>query len=244
MEAIGNNPNVGCIERDPQVGRGRGPGQGCGRVAGAQGRGRGRGQAAHARVNVQPTLENEAKERATLHVAIDNLGAQQQYTLIQVLAEHQGTKFQLLIDCGSTYSFLSPKCLRKLGLNQVKSSPLIVELANRKEVLSCYVVGKLNFKLGGNSTSAFFTTLPIGMYGGILDWLIANSTSIQCASHTLTYKNKQDHEILIQGKNNAPKVKLVKANRLIKGARARQQVYIFKLNKVDESKDSQDLLWL
>ena len=36
----------------------------------------------------------------------------------------------------------------------------------------------------------------------------------------------------------------MKANRLIKGAKARQHVYLVKLNKVDKTKDDQDPLWL
>ncbi|MCO5566674.1 hypothetical protein L7F22_020352 [Adiantum nelumboides] len=85
------------------------------------GRGRGRGARRGARafaVVGEPTLNDEEEERATLFTAIDNPGARQQYAVIQITANHQGEKFELLIDCGSTHSFLSPKCLRKLGLNQ------------------------------------------------------------------------------------------------------------------------------
>ena len=88
----------------------RGRGQGRGRIARAHGRGRG-GRAYAA--NAEPTLANEENERAMLHAAIDNRGAQNQYAVIQTPANYQGTLFELLIDCGSTHSFLSPKCLRK-----------------------------------------------------------------------------------------------------------------------------------
>ena len=70
----------------------------------------------------------------------------------------------------------------------------MVELANGKEVLSRYAIGNLDFEMGENLTSAFFRTLPIGMYDGILgmDWLIANKASIHCANGTVTYKNQQN----------------------------------------------------
>ena len=69
---------------------------------------------------------------------------------------------------------------------------MIVELANGKEVISRHVVGNLNFSLGGNPTSAFFRTLPIGMYDGILgmDWLIANKAIIHCANGMVTFRNR------------------------------------------------------
>ena len=96
---------------------------------------------------------------------------------------------------------------------------MIVELANGKEVISRNAVGNLNFELGGNPTSAFFRILPIGMYDGILgmDWLSANKANIHCANGIVTFRNNQGQEMLVQGRNSAPKARLVKANRLVKG---------------------------
>ncbi|MCO5553037.1 hypothetical protein L7F22_006557 [Adiantum nelumboides] len=131
----------------------------------------------------EPTLNDEEEERATLFVAIDNLRAREQYAVIQTTANHQGEKFKLLIDCGSTHSFLSSKCLRKLGLNQYPVKSLVVELANGKEVFSQHSAGKVDFELSGNSTSAYFRSLPGGIYDGLLgmDWLSENQAHIHCA---------------------------------------------------------------
>ena len=172
-------------QRPPQQHRGgnQGRGRGRGRVARVNGRG-GRAYAAAA----EPTVNDEANKRATLYAAIDNPGAQNQYAVIQTKAIHQGETFDLLIDCGSTHSFLSPKCLRKLKLNQYPVRAMTVELANGKEVLSNHAVGTINFELGGKNTAAFFRTLPVGVYDGILgmDWLRANHASIHCAQGTFS----------------------------------------------------------
>ena len=56
-------------------------------------------------------MADEVGERAQIFAAIDNPGAPQQYAVIQTAATHQGEEFKLLIDCGSTHSFLSPRCL-------------------------------------------------------------------------------------------------------------------------------------
>ena len=40
--------------------------------------------------------------------------------------------------------------------------------------------------------------------------------------------------MLVQGRNNAPRARLVKASRLVKGFKAGQQIYVVKLNKVEE----------
>ena len=86
-------------------------------------------------------MADEAGERAQLFAAIDNPGAPQQYAVIQTAATHQGEEFKILIDCGSTHSFLSPKCLRKLKLDQYQIKPMTVELANGKKVILRHTVG-------------------------------------------------------------------------------------------------------
>lgn len=63
-----------------------------------------------------------------------------------------------------------------------------VELANGKEVLSCHLVGKMEFNLGGNLSSTTFKTLPLGIYDGML-----------------------------QGNNGKSKAYLVKASNSLKG---------------------------
>lgn len=112
--------------------------QGCG--------GRGWGQRAHVNAAVRkPTVTDEVGERAQLFTAIDNPGAPQQYAVT-----HQGEEFKLLIDCGSTHSYLSPRCLRKLKLDQYQINPMKVELANGKEVISWHMVGTVDFEIGKN----------------------------------------------------------------------------------------------
>ncbi|MCO5575329.1 hypothetical protein L7F22_029129 [Adiantum nelumboides] len=125
-------------------------------ICGGRGRtNRGRGRGAVARANAaigQQTVGDEADERVVLHAAIDNPGARQQFAIIQAPGTHQGEKVEFLIDRGSTYSFLSPRCMRKLQLNQYPANRLVVELANGKEVLSQGTAGQIDFELGGYSS--------------------------------------------------------------------------------------------
>ena len=103
-----------------------------------------------------------------MYAIVDNLGAQNEYIVIQTQATHGGESFGLLVDSGSTLSFLSPRCLRKLKLDQFNTRPMIVETANKKEVLSKTTVGHVNFELRGRSTSMYFRVFSIGVYNGIL----------------------------------------------------------------------------
>ena len=70
---------------------------------------------------------------------------------------------------------------------------MTVELANGEEVVSRHMVGNLDFELGGCFTTAYFKTLPVGVYDGILgmDWLTANRVSIHCAQGTFSFLDNQ-----------------------------------------------------
>lgn len=52
---------------------------------------------------VSPCLIKEAMERVTLHATIVNHSVQDQFAMIQALANHQGESFSLLIDCWSIH---------------------------------------------------------------------------------------------------------------------------------------------
>ena len=123
---------------------------------------------------------------------------------------------------------------------------MTVELANGKEVLSNFAVGTVNFELGGKNTAAFFRTLPVGVYDGILgmDWLRANHASIHCAQGTFSFRDILGQEILVTGKNGRPKASLSKAKRMLRALKSGQQIYIVKLNKVEESENGKEPEWL
>ncbi|MCO5548937.1 hypothetical protein L7F22_002401 [Adiantum nelumboides] len=183
---------------------------------------------------------DEADERAVLHAAIDNLSARQQFAIIQAPGTHQGEKVEFLIDCGSTHSFLSPKCMKKLKLNQYPANKLVVKLANGKEVLSQHTAGQIDFELGGYSTSAQFRILPLnGILG--MDWLKGNQDHIQ---GNFTFTDNLGNEVVVQGKNGMSKAHLVKVARLLKGLKKGQQIYAVKLNKVEQSDSKSHSDWL
>ena len=123
---------------------------------------------------------------------------------------------------------------------------MMVELANGKEVVSRHTVGNLDFELGGNLTTAYFRTLPVGVYDGILgmDWLTTNRASIHYAQGTFSFIDNQGQESLVQGHNGRPKARLCKAKRQLKGYRAGDQIFVIKLNKIEEPEESTKPMWL
>ena len=77
-----------------------------------------------------------------------------------------------------------------------------------------------------------------------MNWLIANHPSIHCKEGSVTFTDKFGNVVLIQGKNGKPKAHLVKASNLLRGPRKGLQIYVVKLNKVDDPKLGNDLEWL
>ena len=86
-----------------------------------------------ARANQLEVVKGEEQPNAHIHAAIEHQGANQQFSVLQTPAEYQGKTFTLLIDSGSTHSFLSPRCVRNLSLHEYPDSTLTVELATDKK---------------------------------------------------------------------------------------------------------------
>ena len=59
------------------------------------------------------TLLDKENGRAQVYAAIKHQGNNCQFSVIQALASYEGKSFKLLIDSGSTHSFLSPKCISR-----------------------------------------------------------------------------------------------------------------------------------
>ena len=67
-----------------------------------------------------------------------------------------GKPFNLLIDSGSTHSFISPKCIRNLNLPEQHAPHVSVELAIGKITKSTTTMGELKFLLNDQPTTTNF----------------------------------------------------------------------------------------
>ncbi len=89
-----------------------------------------------ARINQVQAFQEEDNHQAHIHAAIEYQRANQQFSVLQTPGEYEGKPFTLLIDFGSTHSFLSPRCIRNLNLHEHPDSNLMVELATGKKTRS------------------------------------------------------------------------------------------------------------
>ena len=169
---------------------------------------------------------------ARVYAAVEHQGANQQFAVLQTPAEYEGTKFTLLIDSGSTHSFISPRCIRKLNLLEHPDVPLTVKLATGKRTRTVTFVGSIDFKLGEAQTRGNFRVLNLGVYDGILgmDWLQENKATLKCRDGVLTFLDSQGQKAKVMGTHGESKLQLVTATKLLKGLCKNQMIYAVKLN--------------
>ena len=161
------------------------------------------------RVNRMQANQDQREEPvARVYAAVEHQGANQQFAVLQTLAEYEGTKFTLLIDSGSTHSFISPRCIRNLNLLEHPDLPLTVELATRKRTRTVTSAGSIEFKLGGAQTRGTFRVLNLGVYDGIMgmDWLRENKATLKCRDGILTFLDSQGQKAKVIGSHGKPKL--------------------------------------
>ena len=182
----------------------------------SRGRGSGRANVAAIFGEKETSLQDEENDRAQVYAAIEHQGNNRQFSVIQAPASYGGKDFKLLIDSGSTHSFLSPKCIHNLSLDQQPSRRLTVELASGKEVVTRSAVGNLEFNLDNHPTKSYFHVMPLGVYDGILgmDWLKAHHANISCHAGTISFISL-GNRVQVDGTTGKSKTTLVKANKLL-----------------------------
>jgi hypothetical protein len=128
----------------------------------------------------QPYLEREdAVGVAPSQLMCVSAAAQGKESAPQTLlidATIQGIPVKLLIDSGSTHSFLDDKFLLQLtGVSSMR--PMSVTIANGTDIQCTTQLAHCSWDSNGHTFQSNFRFLPLGAYDGIvgLDWLIPHS---------------------------------------------------------------------
>ena len=116
--------------------------------------------------------------------------------------EYQGKKFILLVDIGSSHSFISPKFVKVLDLCPNLSHKLMrVILASGKIIYSTEQIDNCSILLGGGSTTLTFRLVPLGDFVAIIgrEWLRANHSHIYCKPTIISFLEKYKNRMEIEG---------------------------------------------
>ena len=136
------------------------------------------------------SVKIEGEEQAQIYVAFDPSGHNCQFIVLEAEGEYEGNSLTILIDLGSSHSFISPSIAKKLGLNaQPTGKKLRASLANGSSILAYEQVLTISFQLSGNPTTQEFRILKMGKFQGILgmDWLGKNKAQINCGLGSILF---------------------------------------------------------
>ena len=100
---------------------------------------------------------------------------------IKLKALVQNKVMLLLVDSGSSHSFVSSKFLQLTGLTAVPATPKQVTLPNGQVLISDQIVPQLSWWCQGHTITTSMRVLDLEVYDGILgfDWLKRHSP-MQC----------------------------------------------------------------
>ena len=195
----------------------------------------------------QVTLDDEFEERAVIYAALDPSGRNQQFSVIEAPVESLGNSFSLLVDSGSSHSFISPSMVAKLGVSPVPTGKrLRASLANGSQVLIEEKIVDLQFSMQGHSSSQQFRVMKMGKFQGILgmDWLRKHNADIHCKRGTISFQSDNGEIVHIQGKRGKAPLRVVKAAKLVKGLKKGLPIYLLKLNDPSKKPEGNKPEWL
>ncbi|KAL4362255.1 hypothetical protein GQ457_04G013260 [Hibiscus cannabinus] len=153
---------------------------------------------------LQEEAETEHKEdqleKGDLEISINALTGSTWYSTLRIRGFIKGKPLSILVDSGSTHSFIIPRWAKE-GMEVVQTNPLAITVANGEQLYSTTKSNLLTWKMQGHSFTHNFRVLRMGGSDMVLgvDWMK------QCSPIMMDFKNMtlsfqvDDQKIILQG---------------------------------------------
>ena len=118
-----------------------------------------------------------------IYAALDDRQADHQSTMVEVASKIVEQSFSILIDPGSTHSYIAPRVVESCAFKKVKHrKSWLVQLATGNKRKVSEVVEKFPLVMNGLVTYADLNVLPLGSYDVLIgmDWLEAHKVKLDC----------------------------------------------------------------
>lgn len=124
-------------------------------------------------VNSEELLQVEYELTQQMAVSIHAIEGVQDSQTITLTGNKGKKQFSILIDGGSTHSFIDDKTAIHLKCELTKTPPMKVLVANGNQLISQYECNKFSWQIGNHHFQTSVKTLPMGSYDLVLgvDWL-------------------------------------------------------------------------
>ncbi|KAL4281132.1 hypothetical protein GQ457_03G012130 [Hibiscus cannabinus] len=162
-------------------------------------------------------LEDAELDEGALEISIHALNGIVGATTLRLPGLIQGRPLSILIDSGSTHSFVTPKWAKE-GVEVVPTQPLAITVANGEKLFRTAKSNHVTCKMQGYEFQHDFRVLNLGGSDMVLgvDWL-RDYSPIEMNFQTMTLKFfKGDQEVLIHGNQLKPIIKTVSGKRIKK----------------------------
>lgn len=114
------------------------------------------------------------------HLSLNAISGTDEGEEIKIRALVNNKVMQVLIDSGSSHSFVNPSFLELANVKATVCSPVLVKVANGESMVSAHKVSKLNWWVPNHTFHTDMRVLYIGAYDAILgfDWLKEHSPMV------------------------------------------------------------------
>lgn len=119
------------------------------------------------------TIEELPMSQLPMEVSVHAIEGVYSNQTITLTGRRGQKEFNILVDGGSTHSFLDEKTASKLRCEVVETAPMQVLVANGNHLISKHECADFKWKVGEHEFQTTIRTLPLGSYDLVLgvDWL-------------------------------------------------------------------------
>nr|XP_017226343.1 PREDICTED: uncharacterized protein LOC108202460 [Daucus carota subsp. sativus] len=185
-------------------------------------------------VREKSDMEVEDNEQMEVSVhAIEGLHHNKTITLTGRRGKHQ---FSILIDGGSTHSFLDEHTAGKLKCELVQTQPLKVQVANGNQLESQYESAGFTWKVGKHEFTFPVRTLPRGSYDLVLgvDWLGSLGLVTFDYKRLILQFLYKGQEVVLQGNSQPlkPRIQQMTAKAFVRSCQRQGHGFLYMINEV------------
>ncbi|KAL4310801.1 hypothetical protein GQ457_01G015560 [Hibiscus cannabinus] len=164
----------------------------------------------------EPVLEDQLQEKDP-EISINALTGNTGHSTLRIQGTIKGRSLSILVDTGSTHSFLNP-IWAKEGLEIIATTPLLIIVANGEKLESNAMCKQLTWMIQGYSFNHDFRILLMGGSDMVLgvDWMRKyNPITMDFNSMTMSFM-KDDNSILLKGGHPDYSLRMISAEKLQK----------------------------
>ncbi|KAK6123472.1 hypothetical protein DH2020_042793 [Rehmannia glutinosa] len=168
----------------------------------------------HTTPDTDDTLNPPLNQMEEIQISLNAISGEDGITTMRLFGEIGATKLHILVDSGSTLSFIQAATTKKLGCKVEPAKPLLVRVANGQRMVSSQKATGFKWTMQGHVFTYSFRLLDNEGCDLILggDWLKA-CTPIELdyenMTFTVTYQGKRGKRVKIQALTSMVECKLI-----------------------------------